>query len=55
MSTVHKDQEVSEREDRKPEMILYYNRIKSGVDSFDKVFATLYFFIADNDNNYYWN
>lgn len=41
MSTVHEDAAVSEREDRKPEIILSYNRTKGGVDNLDKVFATL--------------
>ncbi len=42
MSTVHKEATISEREDRKPQMILDYNKTKSGVDTLDKVFATLY-------------
>uniref|UniRef100_A0A9J7X7T1 PiggyBac transposable element-derived protein domain-containing protein n=1 Tax=Cyprinus carpio carpio TaxID=630221 RepID=A0A9J7X7T1_CYPCA len=40
MSTVHEDAAVSEREDRKPEMILSYNRTKGGVDNLDKIVAT---------------
>ena len=49
MSTTHKDAAVSEREDRKPEMILDYNAsyaTKGGVDNLDKVCATLYLFTA---------
>ncbi|XP_042610306.1 uncharacterized protein LOC122143756 [Cyprinus carpio] len=40
MSTVHEDAAVSEREDRKPEIILSYNRTKGGVDNLDKIVAT---------------
>lgn len=48
MSTVHEDPAVSEREDRKPEMILYYNRTKGGVDNLDKVFAALLLIFYQN-------
>ncbi|XP_016409956.1 piggyBac transposable element-derived protein 4-like, partial [Sinocyclocheilus rhinocerous] len=40
MSTAHKDAAVSEREDRKPKMILDYNTTKGGVDNLDKIVAT---------------
>ncbi|XP_067234874.1 piggyBac transposable element-derived protein 4-like [Chanodichthys erythropterus] len=38
MSTAHKDAAISEREDRKPTMILDYNSTKGGVDNLDKIF-----------------
>ncbi|XP_056102977.1 piggyBac transposable element-derived protein 4-like [Rhinichthys klamathensis goyatoka] len=40
MSTMHKDAAVSDREDRKPIMILDYNATKGGVDNLDKIVAT---------------
>ncbi|XP_058628873.1 uncharacterized protein LOC131538778 [Onychostoma macrolepis] len=40
MSTAHNDAAVSEREDRKPKMILDYNTTKGGVDNLDKIVAT---------------
>ncbi|KAK7130495.1 hypothetical protein R3I93_019983 [Phoxinus phoxinus] len=40
MSTVHSDPALSERDDQKPQMILYYNRTKGGVDNLDKIVAT---------------
>ncbi|KAJ8405688.1 hypothetical protein AAFF_G00316680 [Aldrovandia affinis] len=39
MSTLHKDAEVSVREDQKPTMVLDYNGTKGGVDNLDKVTA----------------
>ncbi|XP_039550046.1 piggyBac transposable element-derived protein 4-like, partial [Pimephales promelas] len=40
MSTMHKDAVLSDREDRKPQMVLDYNETKGGVDNLDKVTAT---------------
>ncbi|XP_067248688.1 piggyBac transposable element-derived protein 4-like [Chanodichthys erythropterus] len=40
MSTCHKDAKISDREDRKPEVILDYNRCKGGVDNLDKMVAS---------------
>ncbi|XP_035983471.1 piggyBac transposable element-derived protein 1-like [Fundulus heteroclitus] len=40
LSTLHKDSDVSDREDRKPIIILDYNRNKGGVDNLDKVIGT---------------
>lgn len=40
MSTMHKDAVLSTREDRKPQMVLDYNKTKGGVDNLDKVTAT---------------
>ncbi|XDV25949.1 hypothetical protein PO909_029773 [Leuciscus waleckii] len=40
MSTVHNNAAVSDREDRKPMMILDYNATKGGVDNLDKIVAT---------------
>ncbi|XP_036006053.1 piggyBac transposable element-derived protein 4-like [Fundulus heteroclitus] len=37
MSTLHKNAEISTREDQKPRMILDYNATKGGVDNLDKV------------------
>ncbi len=37
MTTLHKDACVSTREDKKPEVILFYNKNKGGVDNLDKV------------------
>ncbi|XP_027874871.1 piggyBac transposable element-derived protein 4-like [Xiphophorus couchianus] len=37
MSTLHKNAEISTREDHKPTMILDYNATKGGVDNLDKV------------------
>lgn len=39
MSICHKDAKISDREDRKPEVILDYNRCKGRVDNLDKVFT----------------
>ncbi|XP_028672760.1 piggyBac transposable element-derived protein 4-like [Erpetoichthys calabaricus] len=39
LSTFHKDAQVSDRVDKKPVMILDYNRNKGGVDNLDKVTA----------------
>ncbi|XP_049441552.1 piggyBac transposable element-derived protein 4-like [Epinephelus fuscoguttatus] len=39
MSTLHKDAAVSNREDKKPHIILDYNKNKGGVDNLDKVTA----------------
>ncbi|RXN03278.1 piggyBac transposable element-derived 4-like protein [Labeo rohita] len=40
MSTMHKDADLSAREDRKPQMALDYNETKGVVDNLDKVTAT---------------
>lgn len=40
LSTLHKTVEISDREDRKPAIILDYNRNKGGVDNLDKVIGT---------------
>ncbi|CAM4569943.1 unnamed protein product [Leuciscus chuanchicus] len=40
MSTCHKDAKVSDREDKKPDVILDYNRCKGGVDNVDKMVAS---------------
>ncbi|KAE8298350.1 hypothetical protein D5F01_LYC02844 [Larimichthys crocea] len=40
MSTLHKDSDISDREDRKPVNILDNNRNKKGVDNLDKVIGT---------------
>ncbi|TKS65156.1 PiggyBac transposable element-derived protein 4 [Collichthys lucidus] len=40
MSTLHKDSDISDRGDRKPVIILDYNRNKGGVDNLDKVIGT---------------
>ncbi|XP_049323545.1 piggyBac transposable element-derived protein 4-like [Astyanax mexicanus] len=40
MSTLHRDAGVSSREDKKPDMILDYNKNKGGVDNLDKVTGT---------------
>ncbi|XP_051915601.1 piggyBac transposable element-derived protein 4-like [Hippocampus zosterae] len=40
ISTLHKDAAVSSREDKKPAIILDYNRCKGGVDVLDKVTGT---------------
>jgi len=37
MSTLHRNAEISTREDKKPSMILEYNATKGGVDNLDKV------------------
>ncbi|KAL2087173.1 hypothetical protein ACEWY4_018232 [Coilia grayii] len=37
MSTLHKDAEISSREDQKPSIICDYNATKGGVDNLDKV------------------
>ncbi|KAJ4425533.1 hypothetical protein ANN_27727 [Periplaneta americana] len=37
MSTLHHDNEVSNRNDKKPQMILDYNASKVAVDTFDQV------------------
>ncbi|XP_038128076.1 piggyBac transposable element-derived protein 4-like [Cyprinodon tularosa] len=40
LSTMHKDAALSSREDKKPQMVLDYNKTKGGVDNLDKVTAT---------------
>ncbi|XP_059401128.1 piggyBac transposable element-derived protein 4-like [Carassius carassius] len=40
MSTFHRDAKVSDKDHKKPEIILDYNQTKGGVDNFDKVVAT---------------
>lgn len=40
LSTLHKTAEISDREDRKPAIILDYNHNKGGVDNLDKVIGT---------------
>ncbi|XP_033943723.1 piggyBac transposable element-derived protein 4-like [Pseudochaenichthys georgianus] len=40
MSTLHKNAEISTREDHKPNLILDYNATKGGVDNLDKVTGT---------------
>lgn len=40
LSTLHTDGDISDREDRKPVIILNYNRNKGGVDNLDKVIGT---------------
>lgn len=40
MSTLHRDAAVSSREDKKPDIILDYNKYKGGVDNLDKVTST---------------
>ncbi|CAM4635701.1 unnamed protein product [Leuciscus chuanchicus] len=40
MSTCHKDAKVSDREDKKPDVMLDYNRCKGGVDNLDKMVAS---------------
>ncbi|XP_061878322.1 piggyBac transposable element-derived protein 4-like [Entelurus aequoreus] len=40
MSTMHKDAQLSTREDKKPQMVLDYNATKGGVDNLDKVTGT---------------
>ncbi|KAL7830715.1 hypothetical protein SRHO_G00318420 [Serrasalmus rhombeus] len=40
LSTLHKMAEISDREDRKPAIILDYNCNKGGVDNLDKVIGT---------------
>ncbi|XP_044133740.1 piggyBac transposable element-derived protein 4-like [Bufo gargarizans] len=40
MSTFHKDAAVSSRSDKKPTIILDYNKNKGGVDNLDKLSAT---------------
>ncbi|XP_063049276.1 piggyBac transposable element-derived protein 4-like [Engraulis encrasicolus] len=40
MSTLHRDAGVSNREDKKPDIILDYNKNKGGVDNLDKVTGT---------------
>lgn len=40
MSTLHKDSDIGDREDRKPVIILDYNLNKGGVDNLDKVIGT---------------
>lgn len=47
LSTLHRDSSVSSRDDRKPLMILDYNKSNGGVDNLDKVFS--FFF------DFYWN
>ena len=40
LSTLHKMAEISDREDRKPAIILDYNHNKGGLDNLDKVIGT---------------
>uniref|UniRef100_A0A8C1HMV5 PiggyBac transposable element-derived protein domain-containing protein n=1 Tax=Cyprinus carpio carpio TaxID=630221 RepID=A0A8C1HMV5_CYPCA len=40
MSTFHRDAKVSDKDHKKPEIILHYNQTKGGVDNLDKVVAT---------------
>ncbi|XP_061899654.1 piggyBac transposable element-derived protein 4-like [Entelurus aequoreus] len=40
LSTLHTDGDISDREDRKPVIIVDYNRNKGGVDNLDKVIGT---------------
>jgi hypothetical protein len=40
LSTLHKTAEISDREDRKPAIILDYNHKKGDVDNLDKVIGT---------------
>ncbi|XP_047219543.1 piggyBac transposable element-derived protein 1-like [Girardinichthys multiradiatus] len=40
LSTLHTDGDISDHEDRKPIIILDYNRNKGGVDNLDKVIGT---------------
>lgn len=40
LSTMHHEAKVSEDKERKPEIILYYNQTKGGVDTTDKLAAT---------------
>nr|XP_023659233.1 piggyBac transposable element-derived protein 4-like isoform X2 [Paramormyrops kingsleyae]XP_023659235.1 piggyBac transposable element-derived protein 4-like isoform X2 [Paramormyrops kingsleyae] len=39
MSTQHREGRISDREDKKPEMILHYNATKGGVDNLDRLVA----------------
>ncbi|XP_048854020.1 serine/arginine repetitive matrix protein 2-like isoform X33 [Brienomyrus brachyistius] len=39
MSTLHREGQISDREDKKPEMILHYNATKGGVDNLDRLMA----------------
>nr|XP_023650860.1 piggyBac transposable element-derived protein 4-like isoform X2 [Paramormyrops kingsleyae] len=39
MSTQHREGQISDREDKKPEIILHYNATKGGVDTLDMVTA----------------
>ncbi|XP_056092518.1 piggyBac transposable element-derived protein 4-like [Rhinichthys klamathensis goyatoka] len=40
LSTLHRDTSVSSRDDKKPQIILDYNKSKGGVDNLDKMVAT---------------
>ncbi|XP_069612129.1 piggyBac transposable element-derived protein 4-like isoform X3 [Ranitomeya imitator] len=40
MSTMHHDAKISERDDRKPDMILHYNATKGAVDTLDQLVGT---------------
>jgi hypothetical protein len=40
LSSMHKDAEISDRPDKKPEMIMFYNRTKAGVDTLDQMVST---------------
>ncbi|XP_058645114.1 piggyBac transposable element-derived protein 4-like isoform X1 [Onychostoma macrolepis] len=40
MSTFHRDDKVSDKDQKKPEIILDYNHTKGGVDNLDKLVAT---------------
>jgi hypothetical protein len=40
LSSMHKGEEISDRADRKPEIIMFYNRTKGGVDTMDQMVST---------------
>jgi hypothetical protein len=40
LSSMHRDAEVSSRQDKKPEIILQYNSAKGGVDTLDQMVGT---------------
>lgn len=42
ISTRHWEAEVTEGEKKKPEMIMFYNKHKGGVDNLDKVCRIIY-------------
>ncbi len=45
MSTFHRDDKVSDKDHKKPEIVLDYNHTKGGVDNLDKVFCYFVLFI----------
>ncbi|KAJ4425649.1 hypothetical protein ANN_27845 [Periplaneta americana] len=47
MSTLHHDNEVSNRNDKKPKMILDYNASNGAVDTFDQVTYNLRIILAN--------